>query len=159
MIWIPALLSLGKMSVRRQSLAWVSRSRTTLRIAASCSAAVIPSGGRSVTPAWTCFLKPATRTIKNSSKFEPRIARNFTLSNNGLDWSWASSRTRRWNSSRLNSRLIKSLGSFKSKGMISGGETFSSVSAITKFPLQIPDQEDDLIWNDRLVNQLLQTIT
>src|SRR4030067_497189 len=83
-------------------------------MAAICSAGVSPSGGRSTTPAATCFFKPATRIMKNSSRLEPTMARDFTRSSSGLLSSWASSNTRRWNSSMLSSRLMKSLGSFRS---------------------------------------------
>ena len=43
-------------------------------------------------------LRPATRTMKNSSRFEPTMARNFKRSSSGLRSSIASSRTRRKNS-------------------------------------------------------------
>src|SRR5512145_1257353 len=48
----------------------------------------------------------ATRTMKNSSRFELKIARNFTRSSSGTLGSWASSSTRRLNSSHDSSRLM-----------------------------------------------------
>ena len=42
-----------------------------------------------------CCHKPATRTIKNSSMFDPSIETNLTRSSSGLARSWASSSTRR----------------------------------------------------------------
>src|SRR6266513_1956337 len=47
----------------------------------------------------------ATRTIKNSSRFELKMARNFTRSSRGTLGSCASSSTRRLNSSHDSSRL------------------------------------------------------
>ncbi len=52
-------------------------------MAASCSAAVSPSGGVSATLPESCCLSPATRTMKNSSRFEATIARNFSRSTSG----------------------------------------------------------------------------
>jgi hypothetical protein len=43
--------------------------------------------------------------MKNSSRFELTMERNFTRSSKGLCWSWAYSSTRLWNTSRLSSRL------------------------------------------------------
>src|SRR4029453_13975320 len=60
---------------------------------------------RSTTPAATCCLRPATRTMKNSARFELTIDRNFTRSRRGFWSSWASSSTRRKNARRLSSRL------------------------------------------------------
>src|SRR3990172_7765972 len=88
-------------------------------MAAICSAGVSPSGGRPTTPTATCFFKPVTRVMKISSRLEPTMARNFTRSSSGLLSSWASSNTRRWNSSMLSSRLMKSLGSSSSTGATS----------------------------------------
>ncbi len=70
-------------------------------MAASCSRGVRPSGWISVICASTSLRMPDTRTMKNSSMFEPKMDRNFTRSSSGLFSSCASSRTRRWNSSRL----------------------------------------------------------
>jgi hypothetical protein len=60
---------------------------------------------RSTTPAATCCLRPATRTMKNSARFELTIDRNLTRSRRGFRSSWASSSTRRKNARRLSSRL------------------------------------------------------
>src|SRR3954451_21485479 len=48
--------------------------------------------------------------MKNSSKFEAKIARNFARSKSGFFASSASSSTRALNSSQLSSRLIKCSG-------------------------------------------------
>ena len=57
-----------------------------------------------------CSRSPATRTMKNSSRFDAKIARNFTRSKSGLFASSASSSTRALNSNQLNSRLMKCSG-------------------------------------------------
>src|SRR5262245_11390214 len=62
-------------------------------------------------PACTFCCRPPTRTMKNSSRLELTMARNLSRSSSGTSGSWASSRTRRLNSSQLNSRLMYSDGS------------------------------------------------
>ncbi len=52
-------------------------------------------------------LRPATRTMKNSSRFEAKIARNRTRSSSGRSGSSASSRTRSLNASHEISRSAK----------------------------------------------------
>src|SRR5215475_2319761 len=64
-----------------------------------------PSGDREFGSVSACSCKPATRTIKNSSRFVEKIERNFNLSRRGIDWSRPSSRTRALNSIQPNSRL------------------------------------------------------
>jgi hypothetical protein len=77
-------------------------------MAASCSTTVRPSApGSSSSPAICCF-KPATRIMKNSSRFELTIERNFSRSSSGTLLSAASSSTRWLNSSHESSRLMKS---------------------------------------------------
>ena len=58
-------------------------------------------------------IREETRIIKNSSKFEAEIAKNFNLSIMGFVLSCASSSTRSLNSSQLNSRLAYRVGSVK----------------------------------------------
>src|SRR5262249_55427113 len=50
--------------------------------------------------------RPATRTIKNSSRLELKMARNFTRSRSGTEASLASSKTRRLKSNQERSRSI-----------------------------------------------------
>ena len=57
-----------------------------------------------------CSRRPATRTMKNSSRFDAKIARNLTRSSSGFVSFCASSSTRALNSSQLNSRLMKCSG-------------------------------------------------
>ena len=85
---------------------------TVCRDCSSCSRGGIwsapePSG----MPACTFCCRPPTRTMKNSSRFELKMARNFSRSSSGTVGSWASSRTRRLNSSQLSSRLMYRDGS------------------------------------------------
>ena len=77
-------------------------------MAASCSAAVRPSAGVSATLPESCCFRPATRIMKNSSRFDATIDRNFSRSRSGTEGSRASSRTRLLNSSQDSSRLMKS---------------------------------------------------
>ena len=60
-------------------------------------------------PAAFCCLRPATRIMKYSSRFELTIDRNFSRSDNGNCSHWPSWRTRSLNSSQLTSRLMKQL--------------------------------------------------
>jgi len=65
-------------------------------------------GGRLGDVAGQLLLEPATRIMKNSSRFEATIDRNFRRSSRGTEGSRASSRTRLLNSSQDSSRLTKS---------------------------------------------------
>ena len=67
-------------------------------MAASCSAAVSPSGGVSATCPRAAACRPATRTMKNSSRLEATMARNLSRSKSGTVGSRASSSTRSLNS-------------------------------------------------------------
>ncbi len=49
-------------------------------MAASCSAGSMPSAAVSATPLASCCFRPATRTMKNSSRFEDVMAKNFSRS-------------------------------------------------------------------------------
>ena len=62
-------------------------------------------------PACTFCCRPPTRTMKNSSRLDSKMARNLRRSSSGTCGSCASSRTRRLNSSQLSSRLMYSDGS------------------------------------------------
>src|ERR1700759_693614 len=53
-----------------------------------------PIGSPSLTFLSRCCFTPATRTSKNSSRFEATIQRNFKRSRSGPAGSWASSSTR-----------------------------------------------------------------
>ena len=57
------------------------------------------------TPAASCSCRPDTRTWKNSSRFELKIARNLARSSRGSDASSASASTRALKSSHDSSRL------------------------------------------------------
>ncbi len=55
--------------------------------------------------AWTWSFREATRTIKNSSRFEDVMLRNFSRSKRGIVLSRASLNTRLLNKSQLSSRF------------------------------------------------------
>ena len=87
-------------------------------MAASCSAAVRPSGGVSATLPESCCFRPATRTMKNSSRLEATMATNFSRSTSGTLGSRASSSTRSLNPSHESSRLMNS---FAAAGSLTTG--------------------------------------
>ena len=66
---------------------------------------------RRVSPSSTSRIRPATRTMKNSSRFEATMAANLTRSSSGTPASAASSSTRSLNASHDSSRLMNSDGS------------------------------------------------
>src|SRR5262245_55620108 len=65
-----------------------------------------PSAAARWSPAQMRCFRSATRTMKNSSRLELKMDRNFTRSRSGTVGSCASSRTRRLNSNHDSSRLI-----------------------------------------------------
>src|SRR5208283_645983 len=83
--------------------------RTRLTMARKVSVPVNPSSERSTTSLSICCFSPATRTSKNSSRFELVMQKNFKRSSKGLFGSRDSS-TRWLNSSQLSSRLRKCSG-------------------------------------------------
>src|SRR5262245_4948896 len=85
------------------SLSWRLRAATAARAAAGAS----PSGPGRSSPARCRRRRSATRTMKNSSRFELTMARNLTRSRRGTEGSSASSRTRWLNASHDSSRLTK----------------------------------------------------
>src|SRR2546427_476171 len=104
---MPCAASAGRHSSRRQR-AWRSNSaRTRTAIASSCSSGDSPSSPGSVTPPATAPFSAATRTMKNSSRFALRMARNRTRASSGTSGSSAKASTRLWNSIRLRSLLRK----------------------------------------------------
>ena len=75
------------------------------RISASAAWGVSPSGERTATPAATWSINPATRTMKNSSMFEEKIAQKLIRSSSGTESSRTSSSTRPLKSSCDSSRF------------------------------------------------------
>ena len=74
-------------------------------IAVSCSSGGIPSAPASAFRLATSCLSPATRTMKNSSRFEATMDWNLSRSPRGSAGSTASSSTRSLNSSQESSRF------------------------------------------------------
>ncbi len=70
---MPASASLG-MRAAKPWHCWAMSSCTRAAIAVSCSATVIPSGPMSPTSPVRCCFRPATRTMKNSSRLLATIA-------------------------------------------------------------------------------------
>ena len=72
-------------------------------------AGVRPPRSGEVSPSSTACCRPATRTMKNSSRFDAAIAANLTRSSSGMVGSAASSSTRSLNASHDSSRLMNRL--------------------------------------------------
>jgi hypothetical protein len=106
---MPALWSAARSS--RHCACWsCTRSTTASAMRTSCSAGDNPSGLLVLMPARTCARRPATRTMKNSSRLLAEIDRNRNRSISGC-WRLAdSSRTRRLKLSQESSRLMKRSG-------------------------------------------------
>ena len=102
---IPAASSPGR-RWRFQSFACSAASAVERsRISASAACGVSPSGERTVTPAATWSISPATRTMKNSSMFEEKIEQKLTRSSSGSESSRTTSSTRPLKSSCDSSRF------------------------------------------------------
>ncbi len=80
-------------------------SRTRARMASSCWPGVRPSSDWCWELTWSWRRRPDTRTWKNSSRLDAKMARNLTRSSSGLRVSRASWRTRALNSIQESSRL------------------------------------------------------
>ena len=81
---IPARSSAGSRSSVQHRRA-VSRSGASVsRIATSCCAGLMPSGGVSTTPSTSCRWSPDTLIMKNSSRLLAKIARNLIRSRSGF---------------------------------------------------------------------------
>ena len=103
---IPCFFSWGsreraKQLYCRSTKAWTASSRRR-----SWAEGVRPAGSGSLYPDRTCSCRPATRTMKNSSRLEAVIPRNLHRSRMGFSFSYASSSTRALKSSQLSSRLV-----------------------------------------------------
>ncbi len=102
---IPASASAGRSS-RFHSRDWRAVSSSTrARISASASSGVRPSGERTDRPASACSARPATRTMKKSSRLDEKNLHTFTRSSSATVGSSASSSTRAAYSSQESSRL------------------------------------------------------
>ena len=101
---IPASARRGKRADRPADCADTS-SCTRVEMADSCSPTVMPSGPISSTSPVICCLRPATRTMKNSSRLLATIAWNLRRSSSGTVSLSASAMTRALNSSHSSSRL------------------------------------------------------
>ena len=101
----PCSARAGTSSSRRIS-DWVAyRSTTRSRISSSAARGVRPSADRVGTPAPAWRSRPATRTMKNSSRLDDTIEQNRTRSSSGTVGSAAWASTRRSKSRRDSSRF------------------------------------------------------
>src|ERR1700693_4605296 len=103
---MPSAARSGWISSRKQRCCSCTSSWMRAAMAAFVSAGVSPSGVGALSPASMRRFNVATRTMKHSSRFELKMARNFTRSRSGTLGSCASSSTRRLNSSHDSSRLM-----------------------------------------------------
>ena len=83
-----------------------TRSWVTTVISESCSEAVSPAISLLVYFAFTMSFKDATRTMKNSSRLEAVMLKNFSRSKRGICLSLASDSTLLSNNSQLSSLLV-----------------------------------------------------
>ena len=85
--------------------AWRSCSSWASRLSdSSTRCGVVPMFEGTASPVTMRRFRPATRTMKNSSRLLAKIARKFARSSSGTFGSSASSRTRWLNASQLSSR-------------------------------------------------------
>ena len=100
----------GPAAARRGSRRTAPRPCACVRslTAASCSAGVSPARSGASRHPRPPACRPATRTMKNSSRLEAAIATNLTRSRSGVAGFLASSSTRSLNASHDSSRLKKS---------------------------------------------------
>ena len=116
-----SLPSAGTIS-SRNSVAWRSISTDVLlQIFSSTSRGSSPDAAGTATPAAMRRLRPATRTMKNSSRLFAKIARNRTRSSSGRSGSSASSRTRSLKCSHDSSRSRNRSGSRSGAAASYGG--------------------------------------
>ncbi len=108
-----------------------TRASTFSRIAESCLRGLRPSGEGEATPAISCSFNPATRTWKNSSRLEAKMAMNFARSSSGRPPSSARASTRSLKSSQDSSRLkVRGSSSGHAGGSRPGGAPTSGSTDI-----------------------------
>src|SRR5436190_13862439 len=110
----PSAARRGWTSSRKQrccsSTSWWTRSEVAARAAAADAVSSRASALPAIFAFASCRFRSATWIMKNSSRYELKMARNFTRSRRATVGSWASSRTRRLNSSQESSRSIRISG-------------------------------------------------
>ncbi len=147
---MPASASSGCRSSRRVRIASPASRSTISRIRRSCSGAESPSALRSVTDASSCSCSPETRIMKNSSRLEWKIARNFNRSSSGQDGSSASSSTRRLNASQEISRLkYRAWSSRRSSGAGVPPMKCTSLMGIETRAGRVPSRPEQDVKTDR----------
>ncbi len=118
---MPSSCSFGR-TESANTFAWRSCSLYALaRISSSWSTGFIPVAAGTARPVAMRRLSPATRTMKNSSRFEVKMDRKFTRSSSGRSSSSASSSTRALKSNQLISRSRKRSAEKPPMGSVAAG--------------------------------------
>ena len=113
---------------RQRCICSSASSPTRSRIRCNCSTGERPSSEGVSTPVRNCPQRPATRTMKNSSRLLAEMETKRTRSSSGCDSFDASSSTRRLNSSQESSRLMNRFGDPRSASPVSSsGRTVLAV--------------------------------
>ena len=140
-----------------------ANSRSQAEHSAICCWGVRPSTVNSGTPAAVCSFKPPMRFMKNSSRFEPTIARNLTRSRSGFRSSSASASTRRLNASQVSSRLRYSPGFRRSLSTSSPGIVVVDATTSGARPepfLRVVGSVMPVSWRERsLLQEVYRLIT
>ena len=116
---MPASAMAGTTSSRNTRTMRSTVGPTCLAIASRVSLGVQPSEPRVTMPASTWSRRPATRTMKNSSRLVEKMARYFSRSTSGTPGSAAMASTRSLNWSQEISRLMYRYGSYRSRSTAS----------------------------------------
>src|SRR5215217_3375034 len=113
--------AMARTTSSRNTRTWCSMlGPTCLVMASRVSDGVQPSEPRVTMPASTWSRRPDTRTMKNSSRLEEKMARYLSRSSSGTSGSAAMARTRSLNCSQEISRLMYRYGSYRSRSTASG---------------------------------------
>ena len=104
---MPSWARAGRMALLKYSACSRLSSRAVSRVCSSTWSAGIPVVTPSTgSPVAIRRIRPATRTMKNSSRLLAKMAMKRTRSSSGMVSSWASSSTRWLNRSQLPSRSM-----------------------------------------------------
>ncbi len=126
--WMPSSASAGEMSCWKQAACRAMSSRERVQMRSSTSRGCRPEAERVATPVAIRRLRPATRTMKNSSRLLAKIARKLARSSSGVVGSSASSSTRSLKASQLRSRSRKRPGGSSPPSLSSYASRSASMS-------------------------------
>ena len=141
---MPSSTSEGITAVRNCSPCRCISSRASRQIASSTSRGIMPLAAGTATPAARRRFRPATRTMKNSSRLLAKMARKRVRSSSARSGSSASSSTRALKRSQDSSRSRKrsagrssasgSYGGSTSKESLAAGRTMTSLGPSSRSP-------------------------